>query len=381
VNSASSIQHEYPRMLLKALILGNEPALQAGFLVEASNAISSFHLYTLMGTALGVSRISCVDGTTVVFQLWSIPQVERLTGLSQQFRRGQRAAIIVLRQGEADTLEGIMENLSEESKQNFLVVIIGSDENAVSDAIDIAERIGAKGEIEAVESVQDVMHLLGENITRKNETGSNLPKVSILNETAVTLIEPPPVTSSTPNTTEEMEFIREQAEMMGARCTTSYCSIQLAEGEIRVDLKSGAASFTPLICSYCVRKCQKTTSICIVRTDEGWASEEVGQNALLAIAKIYNLVERSLPDHVEKQLFGAAHCNAFEIPIALLNDDAVSSKLQALGYLRHGDRERILKEEEKKVEEGYISRAVFNTLRRRLTRVEAYSRFKQGEIR
>jgi hypothetical protein len=358
-------------MMLKALILGNDPTLQAGFLSEACNAGASFHMFSLYDTVLGVARILCENRREVVLQLWSLPATERLTGLTQQFRRGQRAAVLVIRPGEIETLDRMMGELTDESKKNLLVAMIGTEPEAIVESNRVAEIIGAASEVSVMETIADAMTYLAANISIPGEETTQLPCVVLLDETSCTPIEPVPMAKPILNSPEEIAFIREQAELLGVDCTPANCSIQMDEGKIEVDFETGKVSFTSVICSYCAKKCPKTSNICIVKAADGWASEEMGQGALLTLAKIYNLMERELPEHVENQLHKAAYCAKLEIPMELLQDEHVFSKLRSLGYKRLDEKLLTLTDAENKLEKGYISRAVFNTLRSRLTRVES----------
>ncbi|MFX1369018.1 MAG: hypothetical protein ACFFAY_10495 [Promethearchaeota archaeon] len=313
----------------------------------------------------------CGNEREVVMQLWSLPATERLTGLTQQFRRGHRAAILVIRPGETETLERMMGDLTNESRKNLLVVIFGTGPDSVEESIRIAELVGATREVAIMETVAEVTTTLAQSITKPGEETTELPCVILLDENSCTPIEPVPMAMPIINSPEEIAFIREQAELLGVGCTSSGCSIQMDEGEIEVSFETGKVRFTSIACDLCAKECHKTTNICIVKTANGWASEEMGQGALLTLAKIYSLMERELPQHVENQLQKAAYCSKLEVPLGLLQDEQIIAKLRSMGYMKLDTKLSILADAERKAETGYISRAVFNTLKGRLTRVES----------
>ena len=115
-------------------------------------------------------------------------------------------------------------------------------------------------------------------------------------------------------------------------------------------------------------KTEKKTNICIIAVDSGWSTNDIGQRALLTIAKILALSERKLPNHVEMQILRACKCTQFEInsdmfeelPLELSNPQPRSSYI----------RKTLLEVAAERVNEGRLSENAYNMLKRRLATIQ-----------
>lgn len=360
------------RIMVKALVLGTDIALQAGFVTQACQQGVSLHMYSILGVALGISRKSVGLDSEVVLQMWTIPTQERLPGLTKQFARGHRAAVILIRPDEIDSLEQLLRMLNEESKRNLLVIVLDSDAEDGSQIERLTENIGANGTPMSLASVEGCMTCLCEKLALGLGSESSFPSVGFLDSGACSTLEQSLTFSGiAPSTPQEVTIISNNAVSLGYQCVGSNASKRLLEGEINIDLKTGKILFKPALCKYCVSPCKKEVNICIVAVDSGWASREIGGLALLTLAKLAAFSNRNLPEHVENQIRRACSCSEFEIACDNLETDSIFEELRIRGYVRTGRRLNLLDIAKRKVRDGGISQSVFDTLRNSLKRVES----------
>ena len=130
------------RLMFKAVVLGFDPALQAGFLSMASGSNISHQLFNAVGVSIGVVSIH-QDERNIVLQLWSLPFEERLQGLTRSFMRGHHIAIIVLRPSDVEDVQIVLERTPVNNLKRIMYVIVG-DEPGASRA---AEELKKKTEI------------------------------------------------------------------------------------------------------------------------------------------------------------------------------------------------------------------------------------------
>ncbi|NHJ14841.1 MAG: hypothetical protein EAX95_14265 [Candidatus Thorarchaeota archaeon] len=368
------------RIMLKALILGTDTALQAGFMTQACQQGVSLHMYPILGVALGISRREVDSRFEIVLQMWTIPVQERLPGLTKQFIRGHRAAIILIRPDEVESLDAMMEVLTEESKKNLLVVIVGSRDDD-SEQIERASVIlGADRNPVNLASIDDAMNVLVGHLSPESPLPIPFPLIALLDNDACPVLNPPLTPSDIePSTAEEIETIRSTAESLGYRCSSTACTLNLQEGEIEVTLETGRVQFKPILCNYCAALCKKNVNICIVAVDKGWASEEIGGVAMLTLAKLVAFPARQLPEHVENQIRRACSCSEFEIAEGIPEMEGTFEELRALGYVRKGRRLTLLDEASRRVRNGNLPASALNTLRNSLKRVESSANDGEGQ--
>ncbi|MGQ4872038.1 MAG: hypothetical protein ACP6IT_09425, partial [Candidatus Thorarchaeota archaeon] len=109
--------------------MGQDPALQAGFLSMASGSHMSNQLYPVLGICIGVVSSQLAD-RHVVLQLWSLPIEDRLEGLVSAFMRGHHAAIVLLRSEERFHAAQLLEMVSPSALGRTMVVVLGPPSEA-----------------------------------------------------------------------------------------------------------------------------------------------------------------------------------------------------------------------------------------------------------
>ena len=353
------------RVMYKALVLGTNTALQTGFLNIASEGTVAYQLHSTMGVGIGVSRINLAGGIEAVLQLWALPTTERFPGLIHTFMRGHRGAIIVLRPDEIDSFADLHRMLTGKSRTFFLVALVENGQGTEEAIETISQVLGTSPSVVYSESISAVMQAFASMLL--NESSAEMPSIIILNEDAC----PPqqPILSPNqlpPNTKEEMRIIRESAESFGIGSTSTHCILKVEEGLVRVELSMGEVVLEPVICDYCLKKCVRRSKICIVATEAGWSSEDLGARALLTMAKIYALAMRDIPDHVEKQLYRASRCSKIELPHDLGSKSNLEQRLARLGYIKRGVSWKLLDEANRRVQDGRLSETDYESIARRI---------------
>jgi signal recognition particle receptor subunit beta len=358
--------------MFKALLLGVNAALKTGFLNIASEGTVAYQLHSTVGVGIGVSRCRLEDGGEAVLQLWALPTTERFPGLIQTFMRGHRGAIIVLRPEEADSFADLYRMLTDRSRKFLLVVIVRSGRESETAIEKIAQILRTQPTVYHAESIGNIVDSFAAKLRGGDDSKTGLPYIVLLDEEAC----PPqdPILSPNqlpPNSKEEMSIIRENAKSFGVASTSTHCILELDEGIMKVDLSKGDAVLEPIICDYCLKKCVRRSKICIVGTDAGWSSEDLGARALLTMAKIYALATREIPDHVEKQLYQASRCSKIELPHDFGNKPQLEQRLAKLGYIKRGVSWTLLDEANRRRQDGRLSETDYESIARRIQSQEA----------
>jgi hypothetical protein len=366
VNRPSNEIPDGARVTYKALVLGADSALQTGFLNIAAEGTVAYQLHSTVGVGIGVSRTRLGDGREAVLQLWALPTTERFPGLTQTFMRGHRAAIIVLRPQEADSFVDLYRTLNKRSKALLIVAIVGNGRGTEEAIEQISRVLGYQPSVHHLESIEETIRSLVSMLCG-NDCNGNLPFIVLLTENAcpaqLPIMSP---NQLPPNSKEEMTIIRKNAEAFGISSTSTHCFVELDEGTLKIELSMGDAILEPVICQYCVKKCVRRSKICIVGTDAGWSSEDLGARALLTLAKIYALATREIPDHVEKQLYQASRCSRIELPQDLSSKPLLEERLTRLGYIKKGVSWTLLDEANRRVQDGRLSENDYESIARRI---------------
>ena len=353
------------RMIFKVLVVGNDLPLQTGFLSRASGDRVSCQLYNTIGLSIGVVKFDYPDNLSVSLQLWSIPFSERMEGLSRNFTKGHRAIILILRPHEIDNIPDMFNRLSLNPETPIMVVVVGSVREAEAGSYQLDAFFGSQLPVQAIQSVDDVMGFVAEGLRSHKSRQSPLPMIVALDEEVCPLYEPTlPVTSTPPNTIEEINEINSIAVDLGLRVISDSCAVELDEGVAWVCMKTGAIRMEPEVCRYCSHSCKRQSNICIVGTDTGWSSINLGSRALLTIAKIYALTARMLPIHVKKQIERTTVCTRFDLNPAIPIEDIPDRIL--LGFKETDSGKALLDVAKKRVKEGRLSKDVYIMLKKKL---------------
>jgi hypothetical protein len=358
------------RMIFKVLIVGNDLPLQTGFLSRASGERVLCQLYNTIGLTLGVVKFNYPDNPSVILQLWSVPFSERMIGLSRSFTKGHSAIILILRPHNIEDIPIMFDRLSLSSEIPLVIVVVGSVQDTESCGYQLDAFLGSQKPVQAVQSIDEIMDLLAKNLLTQNSRTCRLQMIVALDENACPLYEPTlPQTAIPLNTEEEISEIRLIAFELGLRVVGDSCAVELDEGVAWVCMKSGVIRLEPEICRYCSHPCKRQSNICIVGTDTGWSTLNLGSRALLTIAKIYALTARMLPIHVNKQIERSSVCIKFNpnpaIPIEEIPDEIL------FGFKEYDSGKSLLETARERVKQGRLSKDVYSMLKKKLHYLES----------
>nr|KXH73140.1 MAG: hypothetical protein AM325_08025 [Candidatus Thorarchaeota archaeon SMTZ1-45] len=356
-------------MIFKVLIVGNNLPLQTGFLSRASGDRVSCQMYNSIGLSLGVVRFDFQENASVVLQLWSIPYSQRMERLSQSFTKGHRAIILILRPDEIDDIPTIFNRLSLNRQTPLVIVIVGSVREAEAGSYQLDAFFESQLPVHAAQHIDEVMRFVAEGLISRSSQKNPLPMIVALNENECPIYEPiEHDTMKPPNSEEEVDEIRNIAVELGLRIVGDSCGIELNEGVAWVCMKTGIIQMEPGICRYCSHSCKRQSNICIVGTDSGWSSTEMGSRAILTIAKIYALSAGMLPSHVKKQIQRTTICTRFDPNPAIPIEEVPEEIL--LGFKETDSGTSLLEAAKERVKEGRLSKDVFSMLKKKLHNFE-----------
>ena len=365
-----SIQISKARLIFKVVIIGRDLALQTGFLTQVSGRNISTQLFNTLGVSLGIARYDEDEEYSVTLQLWTIPQNERHAGLTQNFTKGHRAVIVIIRPDEMQELPNLFSNLSLSFDSNVVIGIVGSLLEASQACKDLNRCYHEDYQLLQASDTSDVINLLSHKLLDKKRTATEFPTFLVLDESICpSYVHPIQRGSETECTDEEINAIRNILLEQGLRLSGDTCIINIREGEASVSLRTGSVQLEPEMCKFCIHECKRHANVCIIAVDSGWSSQGISQKALLIAAKVIALAERNLPQHVETQIQRVNLCTKFKINPELANDGIhadlfVSHSKQSLA------RRSLLEAAEKRVKDGKLPLGAFNILKRRLLRAE-----------
>jgi hypothetical protein len=311
------------------------------------------------------------DSLSVALQLWSIPQSERMEGLSRNFIKGHRAIILILRPHEIENIPDMFNRLSLSPETPVMVVVVGAvrETEAASYQLDVFFR--SQLQVHAVQSIDDIMGFVAEGLVSRDSKRSPLPMIVSIDEEVCPIYEPTyPESSTPPNSPEEINEISTIAAELGLRVVGDSCAVELDEGVAWVCMKTGAIRMEPGTCRFCSHSCKRQSNICIVGTDTGWSSINLGSRALLTIAKIYALTASMLPIHVKKQIGRTTVCKRFDPNPAIPIEDIPDKIL--IGFKDTASGKTLLEAAQQRVKEGRLSKDIYSMLKKKIHNLESF---------
>jgi len=356
------------RMIFKVIILGGDISLQTGFLCRASDNNVSTQLFGTLGVSLGVARSEENQEALVAIQLWALPLIERLSGLTANFVRGHRGVIIVVRPEEFDSIPNLLKSFSIKSESNLVITAVRSDENTELD-LNYLNSILDDYKTYDTRSVSEIIEVMTEHLLSKREP-SEPAIVYFLNEEDCPIFEAPEIhrrESTSPD--EDVAEMKTLLLDQGLRVLEESCIVELEEGAAMISLRTGTVSFEPVVCDLCLNDCKRKNNICIIAVDPGWSSQGVGQKALLTTAKAIALAERSLPNHVEMQIQRASRCSRFILDSTIEEQDVPTFVTDSINENVHFDRS-LLEIAKERLNQGKLSISAFNMLKSRFEKVK-----------
>ena len=364
---SEAVSQPVSRMICKLLIIGADPTLQAGFLSGASGSTLSYRLYASLGVGIGVARTSIGDRAELTYQLWSIPNSERWSGITQNFARGHRARIAVIRPEDTLRLEAVAELTSEGARTPLFVVVVGQPSS--DDIADLNSFLGMNTEPHHAASITEVLTKVGEFLIDQSPGANRQPRALVLDPEACPPVRPDGMDPLTINTDEEVEEIQALAADLALESRHEICFVPAGRGTAEVSLRTGSVAFSPVICKLCAHTCKRRASICIVGLDSGWSSANLGNRALLTMAKIHALAAGTLPEHVGNQISCASQCSHFCLSDEFGTDG--EALLDSLGYVFRGRTEPLLNTAERRVKEGRLGTVAYDMLKRGLVKARS----------
>ena len=360
------------RMVFKVLVLGRDLPLQTGFLNRVSGERVTNQLYRTLGVSIGIARNDNQSEINIKLQLWSLPLDERLNGITKTFTKGYRGVIAIARPDNIESIQSLLQEFEVNPGPNLVIAIIGNV-HEIED--DIAARIPFDErflDIHSASTAEDVTDTMISRLLSREDSHDDRISVVFLDESQCPLYEPQePAGKEPPCSDYEVEELRTMLIDQGIRVIEDSCLVELIEGIASISLRTGSITLNPEICSYCRFECKRNTNICIIAVDSGWSTTDLGQRALLIVAKVLALSERKLPNHVEMQIRRAFTCAQFEVnpffieelPLELVNPQPKSTYI----------RKNLLEVAAERVKEGRLSEKAYNMLKRRLDTVQKSS--------
>jgi len=347
------------RSVLKVVVLGQDPALQAGFLSMASGSHMSNQLYPVLGICIGVVSSKLAD-RHVVLQLWSLPREDRLEGLVSAFMRGHHAAIVLLRSEERFHAAQLLEMVSPSALGRTMVVVLGppSEAQALRD-----ELVPESSEpVYSASSVIDAVLFLARRVS--SQKSGEAPVFVALNEAACPPLDAVPERGNYQfSTPEELEELRSFCRSLDVPVERDVAIMKTRQGRVRVNLRSGRVRFTPVICEHCENSCVRDVGICIVSVDSGWTNSSLRPSALLIMSKIHAFATDRVPPEVMAQIHRALTCRKWQPP-----EDTPLEVFDIAAAVRSRSQERVplIEEARRRLQEGRLTQRAFDILKRRL---------------
>jgi hypothetical protein len=292
-----------------------------------------------------------------------------MEGLSRNFTKGHKAIILILRPHEIENISEMFNRFGLRVETPTMIVVVGSVRDTEAASFQLDAFFGAKLQVQAVQSVDEIMAFVAEGLVHKETSKALMPKIVSVDEDVCPIYEPAyPESSTPPNTLQEIQEISVIAAELGLRIIRDTCAVELDEGVAWICMKTGSIRLEPEICRYCSHSCKRQSSICIVGTDTGWSSINLGSRALLTIAKIYALTARMLPVHVKKQIERTTICNRFD-PNPVIPIEDIPDRI-FLGFKQSQAGKSLLDAAKKRVKEGRLSKDIYTMLKKKLHNLE-----------
>ncbi len=327
----------------------------------------TYQLYSSMGIGIGVTRVTKETGNQIVMQLWSMPADGAYPTVIEQLSKGHSSAIVIIDENEVDELVNVTRLISEAAQKIMMVVVIGSYDSALRVAQWVEQFTDKMPRVANVESVYETITQLGNELdsTFTGDTASSLV-FSIEPAQCPPYLPAPDSPRSLLSTDDEVMVIRDFVEQTRAKVKKDKILFFINEGEIEINIKSGKVEFSPLICSICRENCIRKSNLCIVGITQGWSTKELGERALLTLAKIEALLKREIPEHVERQIKYASSCSSFVLDSDEEHKDEVLAFLAEVGLKPKKDRWSLLEEAKNRLSENRLTENAFNLLMKHL---------------
>ncbi|MFW9919925.1 MAG: hypothetical protein ACFFED_10015 [Candidatus Thorarchaeota archaeon] len=336
----------------------------AGFVNRASGSNIAYHLYSSLGVGIGVTRTFVNTDIEIILQLWLIPREEKVPGINQNFRRGYTGAIIVIRGSEIDSMRNHLNSLNESARATSIIAVVGTNEEAIQAREILSEEYGIESSLLLDTFIGQAIGELGEALLYKYNNEETIPLIIRLDETQCPEYHYVPGQAYLPECTpEDIEYIKHMAERIGTTIHDSTTRIELDFGSFEVNLKNGGILYSPVMCKHCLRECKRESRICIIGVDRGWASDEIGDRALLIIAKIWAIASSELPQHVQKQIRFASQCREY---VPQYDDMSQFDSISIVGHRRSSKKKPLLEEAGERVVSKRMSSSAFEVLKSKL---------------
>ncbi|TFH08003.1 MAG: hypothetical protein E4H14_07325, partial [Candidatus Thorarchaeota archaeon] len=310
------------RMIFKVLVIGRDLPLQTGFLNRVSGKRVTNQLYNTLGVSLGIAQNEEHNDVSTVLQLWSLPLDERLNGITKTFIKGHRGAIAIVKPDELENIHSLLRIFYVQPGANLVIVVVGNVQGLEPELLVRIPFNEDSLDVHTTATAEDVISILSRQLRKKNKSNEEKITVIFMDESQCPLFEQVIISHPEPQCSDqEIDEIRSILIHQGIRVADDSCFVELAEGTAWISLRTGTVRLEPIICNYCEHDCKRQTNICIIAVDTGWATQEIGQRALLTTAKILALSDRNLPSHVEMQLQRASSCTRFKLDPDLFDEE------------------------------------------------------------
>ncbi|MHA1927322.1 MAG: hypothetical protein ACTSV2_01950 [Candidatus Thorarchaeota archaeon] len=360
--------HQQKRLIYKVLVLSNNPALQGGYLNQVPGINMTYQLYSSMGIGIGVTRVTKETGNQIVMQLWSMPADGRYPTVIKQLSKGHSSAIVIIDENEIDELANVAQIVSEVAQEIMMIVVIGSYDSALRVAQWVEQVTDRQPRVANVESIFETITQLGYELDSSFNGDTTSSLVFAIDPVQCPQYIPAPDSPKIQlSTDEEVKIIRDIVKATRAKVTKDRVLFFINEGKIEISIRSGKVDFSPLICSICRETCVRKSNLCIVGLTEGWSTYELGERALLTLAKIEALLKRELPEHIERQIKYASSCSSFVLDSDDEQTDEILAFLAEVGLKPKKSRWSLLEEARSRLSDNRLTESAYNLLRKHLS--------------
>lgn len=303
-------------------------------------------------------------------QLWLIPRNERLAGINEHFKRGHTGTVIVISEDDFDSLSFHIDSVDRDKLDSMVLIFAGSAAAGEQAQRYLQDYLKMDVALHDSTHINDTITVLGSNLMAQYHNQYCNPVIIRLDPGDCPEYHYVPGQGYLPECSpDDIESIRDIAERIGATVKGDQAIIDLDIGRFAVDIKTGAVSLSPLLCNHCSRDCKRNSHICIVSVDEGWSSEEIGNRALLVIAKIWALANSELPDHVQKQIRMSSQCKNYKRDESVVDDKS----LTLLGYRSKEKRRPLLEEAGERLSVQKLTASAYELLKNKWQHVRGQS--------
>ncbi len=315
MSQAVNLHYDY---LFKVVLVGDEEPTKTGLLwafTGSNNIISDYKL--TIGVNFGISSVFLED-TTLKLQIWDVSYDPRVKLLRHLYFKGLSGCIMVIKS--LDDANNYLSELNAHTDKPIPVLfILLTDAANQSEINSVRTQLNAEVVTSGYQGIEWLADAMLSYQRTKIAPGSAVYAITQdeIEETLQELSQ-----AQIRNELERMEKMREkraiQLELIkevleDLDIPVEGDTVRILSSKIlfTVNIITGNVNAYPLKCDNCRRTCKKPKNICIIRASDGY-SDDLDNQSLLIISKIYAIVNNELPEHVRNQIKNILRCTTYK---------------------------------------------------------------------